>query len=125
MSERALKQLVGALAVVIAVWSVAMVVQGGSGSGSIEASGEIASYFGGLGSESVTSTGTDPGPAMPKPPARSTDPSKKSAQSLGASGSALRVKPPVPALRTTVGSTAAAPRLQTVASSVPSPVAPS
>ena len=54
MSERALKQLVGALAVVIAVWGVATVVQGGSGSGSIEASGEIASYFDGLGSESVT-----------------------------------------------------------------------
>ena len=39
MSERALKQLVGALAVVVGLWGVATVMQGGSGSGSIQASG--------------------------------------------------------------------------------------
>ena len=54
MSERALKQLVGALAVAVLVWGVATLLQGGSGSGSIQASGRIAGFFDGMGPASVT-----------------------------------------------------------------------
>jgi hypothetical protein len=59
MSERALKQLVGALAVVILVWGVATLLQGGSGSGSIQASGRIAAFFDGMGPGSVTEVRID------------------------------------------------------------------
>lgn len=46
MSDRALKQLVGALAVAVGIWLVTMVFSGGSGaSGGIGASGEIAAFF--------------------------------------------------------------------------------
>jgi hypothetical protein len=62
VSERALKQLVGALAVVVAVWLVSMVFRGGSGS--IAATGEIAGFFDGLAGESVDDVrvvrGSDP-----------------------------------------------------------------
>jgi hypothetical protein len=48
VSEKALKQLVGALAVVLLIWLVSAVVGRGSGSGSIRASGEIAGFFEGV-----------------------------------------------------------------------------
>ena len=47
MSERALKQLVGALAVVVGLWVVASLFSGGGG-GAIGASGEIVTFFDGV-----------------------------------------------------------------------------
>ena len=54
MSDRALKQLVGALAVVVTLWAVASLFSGGGG-GSIGASGDIATFFDGVDESSVTS----------------------------------------------------------------------
>lgn len=54
MSERALKQLVGALAVAVLVWGVTSLVRGGAGTGSIAASGAIAGFFDGIGPETVS-----------------------------------------------------------------------
>jgi hypothetical protein len=54
MSERALKQLVGALTVVVLVWVISTLLQSGSGTGSIQASGRIAAFFDGMGPGSVT-----------------------------------------------------------------------
>lgn len=51
MSERTLKQLVGALAIVVGLWIVAELMSGGSGS--IGASGEIAGFFDGVDEESL------------------------------------------------------------------------
>jgi hypothetical protein len=51
VSESALKQLVGALAVVVAVWLVSMVFR--AGSGSIAATGEMADFFDGVGRETL------------------------------------------------------------------------
>ena len=53
MSERALKQLVGALAVAVAVWFVMALLRGGSGS--VGASGELATFFDGVDRISVES----------------------------------------------------------------------
>lgn len=54
MSDRALKQLVGALAVAVLLWGVATLLQGGSGSGSIQASGRLAAFFDGTEPGAVT-----------------------------------------------------------------------
>jgi hypothetical protein len=51
MSERALKQLVGGLAVLVTIWLVMALFRGGSGS--IEASGEMGSFFDGIDGTSV------------------------------------------------------------------------
>jgi hypothetical protein len=51
VSERTLKQLVGALAVVVGLWVVSLLV--GGGSGSIAATGEIGGFFDGVGASSV------------------------------------------------------------------------
>lgn len=46
MSERTLKQLVGALAVLVAIWAVSALFRGGAGT--IAAPGEVAGFFDGL-----------------------------------------------------------------------------
>jgi len=51
VSERTLKQLVGALAVVLGLWAVSLLFSGGSGS--IAASAEISGFFDGLGASTV------------------------------------------------------------------------
>lgn len=51
MTERTLKRLVGALAVVLAVWAVAELMPGGSGA--ISAPGELARFFDGVEAESL------------------------------------------------------------------------
>lgn len=51
MTERTLKRLVGALAVAVALWIVAELISGGSGS--IGASGEIAGFFDDVDAESL------------------------------------------------------------------------
>ena len=53
MSEKALKQLVGALAIVVVLWVAATLVSR-AGDGSIGASGELATFFDGLEEASVT-----------------------------------------------------------------------
>lgn len=53
MSERTLKQLVGALVVVVAVWAIATLLSGGGG-GVPSASGEIAAVFDGVTEATVT-----------------------------------------------------------------------
>lgn len=63
MSERALKQLVGALAVLVLVWGVATLLRGGAGTGSIQASGRMASFFDGMGPGAVTEIRIDHGGA--------------------------------------------------------------
>lgn len=57
MSEQALKRLVGALAVAIGIWLITMVFS--EGSGSIAASGEIASVFDEVDGPSLTSVEID------------------------------------------------------------------
>jgi hypothetical protein len=54
MSEKALKQLVGALAVVVVLWIVATMLSR-AGGGSIGASGDLAGFFDGVDAGSVTS----------------------------------------------------------------------
>jgi hypothetical protein len=54
MSEKALKQLVGALAVVVVLWIVATVVSR-AGDGSIGGGGDLAAFFEGVDAGSVTS----------------------------------------------------------------------
>ena len=51
MSERMLKQLVGALAITVALWAIVSFLSGGGGS--ISASGEITDLFEGLGESSI------------------------------------------------------------------------
>ena len=53
MSERTLKQLVGALVVVVAVWAIATLLSG-SGGGGQSATGEIAAIFSGVSEATVT-----------------------------------------------------------------------
>ncbi len=53
MSERTLKQLVGALVVVVAVWAIATLLSG-SGGGGQSATGEIAAIFNGVSEATVT-----------------------------------------------------------------------
>jgi len=53
MSERGLKQLVGALSIAIGVWLITVVFSGGSGS--IGASREMSGFFDGVDAESLTS----------------------------------------------------------------------
>ncbi len=54
MSEKALKQLVGALVVVVALWGIATLVSR-AGDGSIGATGELAAFFDGVDASSVGS----------------------------------------------------------------------
>jgi hypothetical protein len=54
MSDRALKQLVGALAVVVVLWVVATLLSR-AGDGSIDAGGDLAQFFDGVDATSVTS----------------------------------------------------------------------
>ena len=53
MSEKALKQLVGALAVVVVLWGAAMLVSR-AGGGSVDASGAVASFFDGVSVDAVS-----------------------------------------------------------------------
>lgn len=55
MSEKTLRQLVGALAVVVAIWLIVSFVSGVGGGGSIAASGEITRFFQGVDGESLES----------------------------------------------------------------------
>lgn len=54
MSDRTLRQLVGALALAVAIWVVSIVLSGASGGGGIGASGEIASVFDDVDGPSLT-----------------------------------------------------------------------
>ena len=53
MSERTLKQLVGALFLVVAMWAIATLLSGGGG-GVPSAAGEIAAVFDGVSEATVT-----------------------------------------------------------------------
>lgn len=57
MSERALKQLVGALSIAVAIWAVTSLFSGGAGS--IAASGEITALFEDLGESSLDAVRID------------------------------------------------------------------